>query len=133
LARSPMDLVVPRLCARRLATRLVAASAATLSGAGARALARRSAICPTPALPPGLFAHRPDEREHRVEEPVEPGPVALVLHQRRRERLAQDPALDAGGSDGGDRVERLRDRHVDAALAERLDELEDARAHPGPC
>src|SRR5207302_1391876 len=72
-----------------------------------------------------------DERERLVEEAVEGGPIRLVLHQRRGERLAHRLALHADRGDGYQRIERFGDRHLDAApRAERLHEVEDARAHP---
>src|SRR5438477_6896978 len=72
-----------------------------------------------------------DERERLVEEAVEGGPIRLVLHQRCGERLAHRLALHADRGDGYERIERFGDRHLDAApRAERLHEVEDARAHP---
>src|SRR5262249_24124123 len=84
----------------RLAARLLPPSAATLARAGARAIPGRPPAGPAPPLAPRLFAHGADEREHRVEEPVEPRPVALVLHQRGREPPAQDLPLDAARGRG---------------------------------
>src|SRR5207244_2950395 len=114
---------VARLLARRRSLALPFAASRT----------RRHPIAAGEAPPPSaLLAGDPtDEREHRVEEHVERRAVPLVLHERRRERLAQHLALDAGRGDGGDGVHRLRDRDLDAARPERLHELEDALAHRG--
>src|SRR5213076_2960559 len=51
-----------------------------------------------------------DERERLVEEAVEGGPIRLVLHQRRGERLAHRLALHADRGDGYERIERFGDR-----------------------
>jgi hypothetical protein len=71
-----------------------------------------------------------EQREHLLEERVEGGPIALVLHEARRERLPQHLALQACRRHGVHGVEALRDRDLHAASPQRLDEVEDARAHP---
>jgi hypothetical protein len=113
--------IVLRLGARPDAP-LLALPAPRRHGSAGRA---RRAPAPAPGLPA-----RADEREHRVEEDVELGTIALVLHERRGERLTQDRALDPARGHGSYRVERLRDRDVHAARAQRLDEVEDAVTHP---
>src|SRR5262249_4470458 len=84
-----------------------------------------------PALsPPFLDAAGTDGREQLVEERVEGRTVALVLHQARGERLAQDLALHAGGGDGTHGVERFGHRDLDTPAPEALHKGVDALAHP---
>src|SRR5213593_4971951 len=100
-------------------------------GPASRSRRHRTAAGAARASPPAPLLGAADERERLVEEAVEGGPIRLVLHQRRGKRLAHRLALHADRGDGYERIERFGDRHLDAApRAERLHEVEDARAHP---
>src|SRR5262249_36744582 len=109
----------------RLAARSTRLRRPAATGARHRA-PRASAPAGTAPLPLA------SQRERRIEEAVEKRAVALVLHQRRRERLAQRLALHPGGRDRGHGVQGLGDRHLDAVGAQRLREAEQPGPHDQP-
>ena len=73
------------------------------------------------------------QREEPVEDPVERGQVAAVLHQRHRERGAQrlTPVQDAGLRRGGHRVQRLGDGDPYSGEPKQPDEPVHGTLHAG--
>ncbi len=63
----------------------------------------------------GRWWRRGKRRRERL---LEDRPIALVLHQRRRERIAQDGALDSDGGRGARAIYRLGDANLHATLPE---------------
>jgi len=69
--------------------------------------------------------------EHAVELALEQRPIALVLHERSRQRIAQRVPVDAhdGGRPRG--IDRFRDADLKATAPESRHELRDAAPHVG--
>ena len=105
-----------------------AAGAASRAACGRDAVTDRSAA---PARPPHARSRHPGDAsgKHPIERRLEERPIALVLHERRRERVAKHAALDARYAHRRSGVYRFRDTDGDAAPAQRRDELREARPH----